>query len=70
MPRIDGSAGPIPVSGSPTSIGKSVATVQLGESKLSEVAQRLGVDPRYPAQCESSDCGRQQAESRTGTQFA
>jgi hypothetical protein len=45
MPRIDGSAGPIPVSGSPTSIGKSVATVQLGESKLSEVAQRLGVDP-------------------------
>ena len=45
MPRIDGSAGPIPVSGSSTSIGKSVATVQLGESKLSEVAQRLGVDP-------------------------
>jgi hypothetical protein len=45
MPRIDGSAGPIPVSGSSNSIGKSVATVQLGESKLSEVAQRLGVDP-------------------------
>jgi len=45
MPRIDGSAGPIPVSGSSTSIGKSVATVQLGESKLSEVARRLGVDP-------------------------
>ena len=45
MPRIDGSAGPIPVSGSSTSSGKSVATVQLGESKLSEVAQRLGVDP-------------------------
>jgi hypothetical protein len=45
MPRIDSSAGSIPVSGSSTSIGKSVATVQLGESKLSEVAQRLGVDP-------------------------
>lgn len=45
MPRIDGSAGPIPVSDSSTSIGKSVATVQLGESKLSEVARRLGVDP-------------------------
>ena len=45
MPRIDGSAGPIPVSGSSTSSEKSVATVQLGESKLSEVAHRLGVDP-------------------------
>ena len=43
MPRIDGSAGPIPVSSS-TSSGKSVATVQLGESKLSQVAQRLGID--------------------------
>ncbi len=44
MPRIDGSAGPIPVSSSSTSSNKCVATVQLGESKLSEVAQRLGVD--------------------------
>lgn len=44
MPRIDGSAGSIPVSSSSTSGDKSVATVQLGESKLSEVAQRLGID--------------------------
>ncbi len=44
MPRIEGGAGPIPVSSGSTSGGKSVATVQLGESKLSEVAKRLGID--------------------------
>ena len=45
MPRIDGSAGSIPVGsiGSKAS-DNSAATVQMGESKLSEVAQRLGVD--------------------------
>ena len=44
MPRIEGGAGPIPVSSGSTSGGKPVTTVQLGESKLSEVAQRLGIE--------------------------
>ncbi len=45
MPRIDGAAGPIPVGtiGTKTT-DNPAATVQVGESKLSEVAQRLGVD--------------------------
>jgi hypothetical protein len=45
MPRIDGAAGPIPVGTIGTKTADNpAATVQVGESKLSEVAQRLGVD--------------------------
>jgi hypothetical protein len=45
MPRIDGAAGPIPVGTTGTkTTDNPAATVQVGESKLSEVAQRLGID--------------------------
>jgi hypothetical protein len=45
MPRIDGGPGPSPVTdGWNKSTGNQVATVQIGESKLSDVAKRLNVD--------------------------
>jgi hypothetical protein len=45
MPRINGAVGPIPVGTIGTkSTDNPAATVQVGESQLSEVAQRLGID--------------------------
>src|ERR1700720_3964483 len=45
MSRIDGAAGPSPVTGGwNKSTDNQVATVQVGENKLSDVAKRLNVD--------------------------
>jgi LysM domain len=47
MSRIEGGAGPVPVGNPGTkSTDSSVATVQVGESKLSDVAQRLSIDAK------------------------
>jgi bacteriocin-like protein len=47
MPRIEGSAGPSPVSDSYSkSTDNQVATVQVGENKLSDIAKRLNVDAK------------------------